>query len=65
MFKEAIQKMPRQFAPQSLYNMLGEFCFCFTIMRIKQYYCSFKQSEEAWIMVMHSVWVDTCEPALR
>ncbi|XP_023204227.1 transmembrane and TPR repeat-containing protein 2 [Xiphophorus maculatus] len=24
MFKEAIQKMPRQFAPQSLYNMLGE-----------------------------------------
>lgn len=23
-FKEAIQKMPRQFAPQSLYNMMGE-----------------------------------------
>ncbi|XP_047201672.1 protein O-mannosyl-transferase TMTC2 [Girardinichthys multiradiatus] len=24
MFKEAIHKMPRQFAPQSLYNMMGE-----------------------------------------
>jgi len=23
-YKEAIQKMPRQFAPQSLYNMMGE-----------------------------------------
>ncbi|XP_029697885.1 protein O-mannosyl-transferase TMTC2 isoform X3 [Takifugu rubripes] len=23
-FKEAVQKMPRQFAPQSLYNMMGE-----------------------------------------
>lgn len=30
MFKEAIHKMPRQFAPQSLYNMMGkslETCF--------------------------------------
>lgn len=26
-FKEAIQKMPRQFAPQSLYNMMGKFVF--------------------------------------
>ncbi|XP_051546831.1 protein O-mannosyl-transferase TMTC2 isoform X1 [Myxocyprinus asiaticus] len=24
MYKEAVQKMPRQFAPQSLYNMMGE-----------------------------------------
>lgn len=24
MFKEAIHKMPRQFAPQSLYNMMGK-----------------------------------------
>lgn len=24
MFKEAIRKMPRQFAPQSLYNMIGK-----------------------------------------
>lgn len=24
-YKEAIQKMPRQFAPQSLYNMMGEY----------------------------------------
>lgn len=24
MFKEAVQKMPRQFAPQSLYNMMGK-----------------------------------------
>lgn len=23
-YKEAIQKMPRQFAPQSLYNMMGK-----------------------------------------
>ena len=23
-FKEAVQKMPRQFAPQSLYNMMGK-----------------------------------------
>lgn len=28
-FKEAMQKMPRQFAPQSLYNMMGKSCFCF------------------------------------
>jgi len=24
-YKEAIQKMPRQFAPQSLYNMMGKY----------------------------------------
>ncbi|XP_067358073.1 protein O-mannosyl-transferase TMTC2 isoform X1 [Channa argus] len=30
-FKEAIQKMPRQFAPQSLYNMMGE-----AYMRLKK-----------------------------
>lgn len=23
-YKEAVKKMPRQFAPQSLYNMMGE-----------------------------------------
>lgn len=34
-FKEAIQKMPRQFAPQSLYNMMGKCCFCFRITSIK------------------------------
>lgn len=35
MFKEAIQKMPRQFAPQSLYNMMGKNCFCFKTTSIK------------------------------
>ena len=34
-FKEAIQKMPRQFAPQSLYNMMGKSCFCFRSTNIK------------------------------
>lgn len=34
-FKEAIQKMPRQFAPQSLYNMMGKNCFCFKTTSIK------------------------------
>lgn len=33
-FKEAIQKMPRQFAPQSLYNMMGKSCSCFRTMSI-------------------------------
>lgn len=33
-FKEAIQKMPRQFAPQSLYNMMGKSCSCFRTMSV-------------------------------
>ncbi len=32
MYKEAVQKMPRQFAPQSLYNMMGQ-CLLFSAFR--------------------------------
>jgi len=36
-FKEAMQKMPKQFAPQSLYNMMGKSCCCcFEVHTIEQ-----------------------------
>ncbi|CAB1313578.1 unnamed protein product [Coregonus sp. 'balchen'] len=38
-YKEAVQKMPRQFAPQSLYNMMGKWQFSFS--RTKHTSCYF------------------------
>lgn len=42
-FKEAIQKMPRQFAPQSLYNMMGKSCSCFRTMSVKKLFLLWKK----------------------
>ncbi|KAG8137937.1 hypothetical protein E2320_003877 [Naja naja] len=44
-YKEAIQKMPRQFAPQSLYNMMGE-----AYMRLSR----FSEAEHWYVESLHS-----------
>ncbi|XP_039218898.1 protein O-mannosyl-transferase TMTC2 isoform X1 [Crotalus tigris] len=44
-YKEAIQKMPRQFAPQSLYNMIGE-----AYMRLSR----FSEAEYWYVESLHS-----------
>lgn len=47
-FKEAIQKMPRQFAPQSLYNMMGKSCFCFKTWRTRFVVLKCRKNNRQW-----------------
>lgn len=53
MFKEAIQKMPRQFAPQSLYNMMGKSCICFRIESVKAVVFTEKRKKGTGEVKMH------------
>ncbi len=41
MYKEAVQKMPRQFAPQSLYNMMGQ---CLFLSAFRSFYLRCKNT---------------------